>query len=68
MSKRKCPDCQGKGQLWVPHSQREQWESYEMPWVSSTAGGLRCTMRPEYEECLLCKGKGVVECRAIEEV
>lgn len=63
---RKCPDCDGKGTIWVPQSHRESYHWESSPYASITAGSLVKTVRPEYETCELCKGSGKVAIQAAE--
>jgi RecJ-like exonuclease len=65
MSIRKCPDCNGNGNHWVPPHMRESYHVIENTHVSATAVYMHKEIRPEYETCRLCNGSGMVECVAI---
>ena len=63
---RKCPDCHGRGRIWVPIWKRES-RQYWQGALSATDVHCVVTTRPEWEACELCGGSGKVRCEAVQE-
>jgi len=68
---RTCPDCRGKGRIWVPLCSRHQIT--DVTYLDTTNLGECLTtprfheeLLPEYRECRLCAGSGKIKCYAAE--